>query len=180
MATSDQQSVLIVVMGVSGCGKSTVSACLAETHNWPFLEADDFHSDANIAKMSSGTPLTDEDRVGWIEDIAKAVSERREPVIVLACSALTPMVQSRLKQIPRDILFLHLNTRSVDMFERLSKRDHFMPPSLLASQYDALSVPEGAIDIDAGLSLGTMMDRVDGALRAHIPLDQQSSTPRHF
>lgn len=180
MAASDQTSVLIVVMGVSGCGKSTLSERLAKTHDWPFLEADDFHSDANIAKMSSGTPLTDEDRIGWINDIAKAVSKRCEPVVVLACSALTPLVQSRLKEIPREILFLHLNTQSVDMSERLSKRNHFMPPALLASQYEALSVPEGAINIDAGLPLATMVDRVNDSLRTHIPPDKQPSTPGNF
>ena len=156
-------------MGVSGCGKSTLSARLAETHGWPFLEADDFHSEANVAKMSSGTPLTDDDRVSWIEDISDAVRRREEPVIVLACSALTPMVQNRLSEIPRQILFLHMNTKNVDMQARLSERDHFMPPDLLDSQYDALSVPQDAIDVDANLPLAEMVGVVNDALRLHIP-----------
>lgn len=160
---------LIIAMGVSGCGKSTLSKCLSETHDWPFLEADDFHSDANVAKMSSGKPLTDEDRVGWISDISDAVTERDEPIIVLACSALTPMVQSRLREIPRQTLFLHLNTQAVDMQARLSKRDHFMPPGLLDSQYEALTVPEDALNIDASLSPDEMMARANAVLRRHIP-----------
>jgi len=148
-AAQPQRHALIVVMGVSGCGKSTIGASLARANGWVFLEGDDFHPAANIAKMSSGAPLTDEDRGAWIEAVRKTVIASDAAVIVLACSALTPFVRDGLNQTGRNVCYIHLSTDRVDMAARLEARDHFMPPDLLPSQYAALSVPDDAAEFDA-------------------------------
>ncbi|GHA89578.1 gluconokinase [Algimonas arctica] len=157
---------LIVIMGVSGCGKSTIGRALAAKNAWPFLEGDRFHPAENIEKMASGTPLTDQDRVAWMDGICCAVDAHAAPVLVLACSALTPFVRNRLGQIGRNLIYAHLKTDSVDMVERLGFRDHFMPAQLLSSQYAALSVPDGAYEFDASKPADRivvqMMDRFIG------------------
>ncbi|MGJ8560724.1 MAG: gluconokinase [Litorimonas sp.] len=140
---------LIVIMGVSGCGKSTIGRALADKNGWPFLEGDRFHPAENIKKMASGIALTDQDRAGWIDNICEAVDGHSAPVLVLACSALTPFVRTRLGHVDRHIIFAHLKTDHVDMIARLSTRDHFMPAQLLPSQYAALCVPDDAYEFDA-------------------------------
>jgi gluconokinase len=140
---------LIVIMGVSGCGKSTIGQALAEKNTWPFLEGDRFHPTENIEKMASGTALTDQDRAAWMDGICRAANADAAPVLVLACSALTPFVRNRLGQIERNIIYAYLKTDSVNMVARLSARDHFMPAQLLSSQYATLSVPDGAYEFDA-------------------------------
>jgi gluconokinase len=157
---------LIVVMGVSGCGKSTVGAALAQKFDWPFLEGDTFHPQANIDKMSDGEPLQDSDRVGWIDTICASVRDMPEPVIILACSALTPLVQSLLKRSARDITFVHLATETVDMPARLNRPDHFMPATLLDSQYEALSVPLDAIEFDANMPVDRLVSEISDSLTA--------------
>ncbi|MEL6688333.1 MAG: gluconokinase, GntK/IdnK-type [Pseudomonadota bacterium] len=161
--------ILIVVMGVSGCGKSTVGRKLAEHYGAVFLDADDFHPQANIRKMSSGTPLTDQDRVGWVKIMQDGVSRYPTRLVVLACSALTKAVQDGLARLPRQITYVHLNTDNVDMEGRLSQRDHFMPASLLDSQYDALNVPEDAVEFDASLPITDLVARISNTLRPIIP-----------
>lgn len=160
---------LIVIMGVSGCGKSTVGRALAQHNNWPYLEGDDFHPDENIQKMSSGTPLTDPDRASWVEAICEAVDAQTAPVLVLACSALTPFVRNRLDQVSRKTVYAHLKIDNVDMMDRLTTRDHFMPAGLLPSQLAALSVPDGAYEFDAhappGMIVTQMTDQLIRVLR---------------
>ncbi|WP_298468594.1 gluconokinase, GntK/IdnK-type [uncultured Erythrobacter sp.] len=153
---------LIVVMGPSGCGKSSVSAALAETIGAPMLEGDDFHSDKNRAKMASGHPLTDSDRAGWLDAIWHALETHLAPRVLLACSALTPYVQSRLREASnRDIRFVLLDVPRDVLAERLERRtDHFMPPTLLDSQIEALKVPQDAIVIDASQSVDAIVAEV--------------------
>lgn len=140
---------LIVIMGVSGCGKSTIGRALADKHGWPFLEGDRFHPADNIEKMASGVALTDQDRAGWVNNIGESIDAHAAPILVLACSALTPFVRTRLGHVDRIIIYAHLKTDNVDMVDRLTARDHFMPAQLLPSQYAALSVPDGAYEFDA-------------------------------
>jgi len=147
-------------MGVSGCGKSTTGKMLAQRHDWPFLEGDDFHPPANISKMTSGVALTDRDRVDWMDAIAKGVRASRDDVIVLACSALTPFVRYALDDMGRDVLYIHLKTDNVDMGARFAAREHFMPPELLDSQYAALSLPVDVYEFDAAQSLDTLVDAI--------------------
>ncbi|WP_272023792.1 NADP-dependent phosphogluconate dehydrogenase [Olleya namhaensis] len=146
---------VIFIMGVSGCGKSTVGKLLAQELDIPFFDGDDFHPEANIKKMSNGQPLNDDDRQGWLEtlnDLAKQQLTKNSCVIV--CSAL--------KQKYRDTLSLHIKTETKwvylsgsfdQIFERLNSRDnHFMPSELLKSQFDTLEEPTDALKIDIGLT----------------------------
>ncbi|WP_282069339.1 NADP-dependent phosphogluconate dehydrogenase [Olleya namhaensis] len=146
---------VIFIMGVSGCGKSTVGKLLAQELDIPFFDGDDFHPEANIKKMSNGQPLNDDDRQGWLEtlnDLAKQQLTKNSCVIV--CSAL--------KQKYRDTLSLHIKTETKwvylsgsfdQIFERLNSRDnHFMPSELLKSQFDTLEEPKDALRVDIGLT----------------------------
>jgi gluconokinase len=160
---------LIVIMGISGCGKSTIGSALARQNNWPFLEGDDFHPPENIEKMASGTALTDDDRRAWVTAIMQAVDAHPEATLVLACSALTPFVRSRLAQTDRALIYIHLSTQSVDMVERLTRRDHFMPADLLPSQRASLSVPLGAYEFDASQAADEIVKGVMGQLE-HLRL----------
>ena len=139
----------IIVMGVSGSGKSTIGALLAEALGWPFADADGFHPAANVAKMSSGQPLTDEDRWPWLDAIAKHIAAARavgQPVVV-ACSALRRAYRDRLRAGHKDLVFLHLAGAHALITDRQAGRlGHFMPPSLMASQFATLEDPAGEAD----------------------------------
>ncbi|MBF6102314.1 gluconokinase [Nocardia cyriacigeorgica] len=130
---------VLVVMGVSGSGKSTVARRLAEKLGWDMLEGDDLHPEANVAKMASGTPLTDDDRWPWLRSIASWIDTRqsaRRPGIV-TCSALKRSYRDVLR---RDgVIFVHLSGNTAQIRDRIGHRaGHFMPASLLQSQVDTL------------------------------------------
>jgi gluconokinase len=139
----------IIVMGVSGSGKSTIGALLAEALGWPFADADGFHPAANVAKMAAGTPLTDEDRWPWLDAIAAHIGASRtagQPVVV-ACSALRRAYRERLRAGHIDLIFLHLAGAPAVIAERQAARQgHFMPPSLMASQFATLEDPAAEAD----------------------------------
>ncbi|MBF6416437.1 gluconokinase [Nocardia cyriacigeorgica] len=130
---------VLVVMGVSGSGKSTVARLLAEKLGWDMLEGDDLHPEPNVAKMASGTPLTDDDRWPWLRSIACWIDTRRSarrPGIV-TCSALKRSYRDVLR---RDgVIFVHLSGNTEQIRDRIGHRaGHFMPASLLQSQVDTL------------------------------------------
>lgn len=143
---------IVLVMGVSGCGKSTIGAALAAALGADFLEADTFHSPANIAKMKSGTPLNDADRWPWLDAIGAALdrSVMENRAVVLACSALKASYRDRLLPPGRrdgHVVFLEGDAGLVG--SRLSGRiGHYMPPTLLPSQFAALEPPTDAIIVD--------------------------------
>lgn len=143
---------IVLVMGVSGAGKSTIGQALADALGADFLEADTFHSDANIAKMSSGTPLTDSDRWPWLDAIGTALDQAvmKGGRVVLACSALKQAYRDRLlKDGGRAGFTVFLKGDSALIASRLSGRSgHYMPPALLPSQFAALEPPEDAIVVD--------------------------------
>ena len=130
----------IVVMGVSGSGKSTIARRLADELRLTMAEADDFHPPANIAKMSGGEPLTDEDRWPWLAALARWTAEQRDAgtSTVLACSALKRSYRDVLRRPVPDTFFLHLHGSEDLLRERMQAREHFMPPALLRSQLDTL------------------------------------------
>ena len=143
-------------MGVSGSGKSTLGAMLASDLGCRFLEADDFHSAENVAKMRSGQPLMDEDRWPWLDRLGGAIGSAlsAEGTAVAACSALKRSYRERLSRAAgASIAFVLLNADQDELVRRLGNRPgHFMPVSLLSSQLDALEVPhpdERAITLDA-------------------------------
>jgi len=140
---------IVVVMGVTGCGKSTVGAALGEHLGWPFLDADDFHPDENVAKMASGTPLTDDDRWPWLDRVADVLrrAEAKGESVVLACSALKAAYRERIAR-AGDVRFVHLVGDQATIASRLALRQHkYMPASLLASQFATLERPRDAVDV---------------------------------
>jgi gluconokinase len=147
---------MVVVMGVSGSGKSTVGGLLAERLGVPYAEADDFHPPANIAKMSAGHPLDDADREPWLDAIAAWIEERAGQGGVVSCSALKRRYRDRLRAAAPDLFFLHLDGPPELIASRLAARmEHFMPAGLLRSQLEALEPldPDEAgavIPIDGG------------------------------
>jgi carbohydrate kinase (thermoresistant glucokinase family) len=144
---ADLESVIIIVMGVSGCGKSTIGKPLAERLGYPFLDADEFHPPANVAKMAAGTPLTDTDRWPWLALLNAKLNEQKNAV--LACSALKQSYRDALAQGLTDCRFVHLHGSIELIRARLRERRHrYMPASLLESQFATLEPPQDAIDID--------------------------------
>jgi gluconokinase len=134
----------IVVMGVAGSGKSTVAAGLAARLGWPLVEADSFHSGANVAKMRGGTPLTDDDRGPWLDALAARIelARRSDAPCVLACSALRRAYRERLARGRDDVRFVYLRGTYQLIAARLAGRTgHYMPPSLLESQFLTLEEP---------------------------------------
>lgn len=166
---------IVVVMGVTGCGKTTVGAALGERLGWPFLDADDFHPPANVAKMASGTPLVDDDRWPWLDRIAGELSgiEARGGSAVLACSALKEIYRRRIA-VGGDLRFVHLCGAQATIAARLAVRKHrYMPASLLASQYATLEPPSDAIDVDVDLAVDRQVDAICRAL-ALAPVPKSS------
>lgn len=161
---------LVVVMGVAGSGKTTTGRALAEAGGWPFIEADEHHSDANRAKMTAGTPLTDDDRVDWVASMSAAANAMDAPRVVLACSALTDFVQTSLQtQCDRAVRFVWLDVPEDQLAGRIVGRaGHFMPVSLLESQLAALSVPADVIRVDG---MQATADLVLSVLQALPPAD---------
>jgi gluconokinase len=135
---------VLVIMGVSGSGKSTIAALLAEKLGWPFRDADEFHPPANVEKMKSGVPLTDADRWPWLEAIAAWIDEERArgTHAIVTCSALKRAYRRIIIGDRPDVRLVFLKGDMALITERLAKRHgHFMPPSLLQSQFDALEEP---------------------------------------
>jgi gluconokinase len=130
---------LIVAMGVSGSGKSTVGAALAQRLRVPFADADDFHPPANIAKMTAGHPLDDTDRRPWLEAIGEWLTEHTDGGGVMSCSALKRAYRDQLREHAPGVEFLHLaGSREVIARRQASRPGHFMPASLLDSQFATL------------------------------------------
>ena len=157
---------LIVVMGPSGCGKSTLASAYAAGCGARFVEADDHHPAANIAKMAGGQPLTDADRIAWLDALLPALEAGEETRVVLACSALTPFVQSRLRDgAHRAVTFVDCALPEAVLARRLEQRQgHFMPPGLLASQLAALSLPDDALILDADAAPDIVLQRLTALL----------------
>ncbi len=147
----------IVVMGVSGSGKSTIGEALALRLGWRFEDGDSFHPLSNVAKMKAGHPLNDDDRRPWLEAISAEIDRvaAAHGHIVIACSALKRAYRDILAHGRSDVRIVFLNGREQLIAERLQKRKgHFMPPGLLASQFAALEVPTAdehitSVSIDA-------------------------------
>ncbi|MCA1441460.1 gluconokinase [Ensifer sp. IC4062] len=147
----------IIVMGVSGSGKSSVGERIAKAYGYPFIEGDALHPPENIKKMSEGIPLTDDDRWPWLTAIGRTLSDSTGPAVV-ACSALKLSYRQKLRDsAPAVLAFVHLHGSEAVLAERMQHRTgHFMPASLLKTQLATLEDPTGeantvAIDIDQPL-----------------------------
>ena len=164
---------IVVVMGVSGSGKTTIGRALAERMGWAFFDADDFHPVANIEKMHAGIALTDEDRRPWLDRLAAdmgAINARGENA-VLACSALKQAYRDSLAR-AGDVRFVYLKGDQATIAARLGVRsDHYMPASLLASQFAALEEPTKVIVVDIRSSIDAQVDTIIRELRERAPIE---------
>lgn len=164
---------LIVTMGVSGSGKSTVGAKLAARLGVEFIDGDDLHPAANKEKMHAGIPLTDEDRWPWLAIVAAAMKKSANEYgrVVAACSALRKSYRTFITaQAGEPVRFINLAGSKQLIFDRIKHRHHeFMPTSLLDSQYETLETPgpdENALTLDVALSLSELVDRAVKDARA--------------
>ena len=160
----------LVVMGVSGSGKTTVARTLAERLARPYVEGDNLHPAANIAKMRAGTPLDDVDRGPWLDRIADQVSDWEDAGIsaVLTCSALKRAYRDRLRAGHESIFVVHVSVDAQTLRKRLARRaDHYMPPSLLASQLadlEPLGRDELGLTVDGGGTPSDVIEQVIASL----------------
>lgn len=154
---------VVVVMGVSGCGKSTVGARLAHRLGWEFRDGDSFHPPENVAKMKAGFALTDEDRWPWLDAIRACLDDicRRGESAVVACSALKAQYRQRLAGGLADTVFVHLYGPPELIAARMAARsDHFMPPTLLASQLATLEPPTDALTVNIDRSPDVIVEEI--------------------
>ncbi|MFE6409841.1 gluconokinase [Streptomyces sp. NPDC057837] len=150
---SHDSAPLVVVMGVSGSGKTTVGRLLADRLGVPYAEGDDFHPEANVAKMRAGRPLDDADRHPWLEEIAGWLAGHAQRGGVVACSALKRRYRDRLASAAPRVFFLHLDGTPELIAARISaRRGHFMPPELLRTQFADLE-PLGQDEAGAVVSV---------------------------
>lgn len=151
-----------VVMGVTGCGKSSVARELARATGGEWLDADDFHSKTNLEKMKAGIPLTDEDRWYWLGALNETLRKHPgdAPPIFLACSALREVYRERLAEGLGDLAFIYLKGSKELIRSRLEARtDHFMPVKLLDSQFATLEEPQRAVILDIAFPLTELVSQ---------------------
>lgn len=168
MSESTTASRLYVVMGVAGCGKTTIGEFLSEAIGGVFLDGDAFHPAANIEKMSRGEALTDKDRWPWLERFGREIARRAGPVVG-GCSSLKRTYRDLITRSAKEpVVFIYLEGSRELIAERMDRRTgHFMPTSLLDSQFAALQVPEedeNAICVDIDAPVEIIIDRILDAL----------------
>ncbi len=150
-----------LIMGVSGCGKTSVGQALASALHCPFFDADDFHPAANRDKMSRGIPLTEEDRAPWLQAIAEKLIDQKDQPFVLACSALRESYRQLLRTACPALRIIHLHGTRELLLDRLQQREnHFMPASLLDSQLATLETPVDALTIDISLPMASIVQHI--------------------
>lgn len=168
---SDEAPCALIVMGVSGAGKSTVAKALAERLGWRCEDGDRFHPASNVAKMSAGQPLTDEDRWPWLKAIADEIDRLcgKNQRAVVACSALRRAYREVLVHGRDDVRIVFLDGTQELIAGRLAGRaDHFMPPGLLDSQFRTLERPtldEGAVSVSIDATVEAIVDDIVGQLK---------------
>lgn len=159
---------IVVLMGVSGCGKTTIGKLLSDCLGWPLLDADDYHPPANIEKMRSGIPLTDEDRWPWLARLNALLKDKasRSENTLLACSALKQKYRDRLADGCSDLRWVYLKGSFALIESRLkARKGHYMKAGLLESQFAALEEPDNAIHIDVSSTPDAAADAVLAALK---------------
>ena len=143
---------IIVLMGVTGSGKTTVGKLLSADLGWPYFDADDFHSEQNIEKMKSGMPLNDADRAPWLESLRELIRDclTRSENAVLACSALKKSYRREFLMLDERVQLVYLKGDYQMIRDRLAqRRGHYMDPNLLESQFETLEEPKECLRIDA-------------------------------
>jgi gluconokinase len=182
-ATTSETPCALIVMGVSGSGKSTIAEKLAQRLGWTYEDGDRFHPASNVAKMSAGHPLTDEDRWPWLQAIADEIDRacKAGEHVVIACSALKRSYRDVLVHGRRDVRIVYLNGTQELIAGRLAARKgHFMPPGLLASQFKTLESPgpdENPVIVSINASVEEIVD--DTVSQMGLTPDISSPSPRN-
>ena len=167
--------IILIVMGVSGSGKTTVAALLAGRLNWKFQEGDALHSQANVDKMHRGVPLTDADRLPWLDSIAALIDRWNAEGVsgIITCSALKRAYRERIRAGRPDVELIYLRGERALVSARITRRmGHFMPAGLLASQFETLEEPgqdEPVITVDIGGSPDQIVEAILTALQREHP-----------
>ena len=168
LPVESMRTCFFLIMGVSGCGKTSVGKALAARLGWHFYDADDFHPPANIAKMARGLPLNDDDRRPWLaalhDLIATCLKEQRPAV--LACSALKESYRQTLLAGIAGVQIVYLKGSYALIHARMARRPgHFMKPGMLRSQFDALEEPTDALTVDCALPVEQIVEKIAGSVQ---------------
>jgi carbohydrate kinase (thermoresistant glucokinase family) len=156
-------NMFIIFMGVSGCGKTTIGKMTAEILGVPYYEGDEYHPQENVDKMSSGIPLDDDDREGWLQRLSDLIQEKlaEGESGVLSCSALKKKYRDRLSVDPERVHFVYLKGDYQLIQERMQvRKNHYMPPELLKSQFETLEEPENILTLHIDQPPQTIVEQV--------------------
>jgi gluconokinase len=158
----------VILMGVAGSGKTAVGMKVAQKLDWIFLDADNFHPQANIEKMKHGIPLNDQDRAPWLQRLHDELQQQMaaDHSVILACSALKESYRAVLRDEAVPPKFVYLDVDEATIRDRLQHRSHFFPKELMESQFATLEKPKDAILIDARKPMDEVVDGVIKALEA--------------
>lgn len=166
--SSRSSTPVVILMGVSGVGKTSVGVAVAEQLGWEFFDGDDFHPPANVDKMSRGVPLDDDDRKDWLDALHQLIRRNLDvgqPAII-ACSALKDKYRDFLREGHEGVVVVYLKAAEGVVADRIHDRgDHYFDPNLLASQYAALEEPQDAVTVDASRPLPAVVETVAGILQ---------------
>jgi beta-N-acetylhexosaminidase len=169
----------VIVMGVSGCGKTTIGDLVARELGVPFLDGDSLHPVENVAKMAAGTPLTDVDRWPWLGIVGAHLAQAGDKGLVLACSALRRSYRDAIRQQAPETVFLHLHGSEEVLSQRLEGRSgHFMPPELLESQLatlEPLAADEAGVVVDIAAPVQQVVAEALAGIAAVMPGDSRPS-----
>lgn len=163
MLVDSMETRFFIVMGVSGCGKSSVGKSLARSLGWDFYDADDFHPPENVAKMANGIPLDDSDRAPWLASLNELISSslKADHPGVLACSALKERYRQQLMNRNDGVQIVYLKGSYDLIWSRMEERaDHYMKPQMLKSQFDALEEPTNSLTIDISIPLDDIVQKI--------------------
>jgi len=161
-------NVFIILMGVSGCGKTTIGLRLSSMLDIPFYEGDDYHSEENVTKMARGIPLTDKDRKGWLVSLAELIRDKLDKGHsgVLACSALKEKYRQQLKVDPEKVVFIYLKGEYEVICSRMmSRKNHYMELQMLRSQFQTLEEPQDIFTIVVDQSPDSIVEEIKQYLK---------------